>query len=176
MINLKFIINIGKMESKYFQDHMPGNICFGCGINNSEGLQIKSYWDGDEAVCIWHSEPRYQGWKGILNGGILASLFDCHAMCSAMAAAYREEGRGLDTKPEYHYATASMKVDYLKPTPNDKPIELRAKIDEIKGRKVTVSCASFSDGTKTAEARLIAIRVYDSSQGENKFVKKVGEA
>ena len=162
-------------ESIYFQDHIPGNICFGCGKHNHEGLQIKSYWEGDEAVCIWQSQEKYQGWKGIMNGGILASLFDCHAMCTAMAASYKAENRPLSSLPLYHYATASLQVDYLKPTPNDIPVEIRAKVTELKGRKVVLTCSSYSNGLKTADARMVAVRVYDSNSSENKFVKKANK-
>ncbi|HLE04464.1 MAG TPA: hypothetical protein VI729_07630, partial [Anaerolineales bacterium] len=89
------------MSPTYFQDHMPGNLCFGCGSENPEGLHIHSFWEGDEAVCEWASRSRYQGWKGLLNGGILATLIDCHCMGTAMAAAYRSEGRGLGSEPYY---------------------------------------------------------------------------
>ncbi len=160
------------MKKDYFQDHMPGNICFGCGRENHEGLRISSYWEGDESVCIWHSKDKYQGWKGILNGGILASLFDCHAMCTAMAAAYKAEGRGLDSMPLYHYATASLEIDYHKPTRNDVPIEIRATVEEYRGRKVVLACRSFSDGLHTASARVVAVRVFDSSKDDqSKFIK-----
>lgn len=154
------------MQKKdYFQDHMPGNICFGCGAENPEGLQIKSYWDGEEAVCVWESEEKYQGWKSLMNGGILATLIDCHCMGAAMAAAYRAENRSMDSQPEYRYATGTIKVKYLKPTPNDSPITLRTKVLEIKGRKVVMSCESYVNGIKTAEAEVIAIRVFDNSKG-----------
>lgn len=151
-------------DSKYFQDHMPGNICYGCGRDNHFGLKIRSYWEGDEAICIWNSEEKYQGWKNILNGGVQATLIDCHSMCTAMAYAYRQEGRGLDSQPEYKYATGTMTIKYLKPTPNDKPIELRASVLEQKGKKTTVQCDVYVDGLKTAEANVIAIRVFDSSK------------
>ena len=157
------------MEKVCFQDNMPGNVCFGCGNDNHEGLQIKSYWEGEEAVCIWHSEEKYHGWKNLLNGGILATVIDCHCMGTAMAAACRAEGRTLNTEPEYRYATGTITVKYLKPTPNDKPIELRAKVEEIKGRKTILSCNVFSDGLQTAEAHVIAIRVFDSSKDKGGF-------
>lgn len=152
------------MAKDYFQDHMPGNVCFGCGAENPDGLQIKSYWEGEEAVCIWHSEERYHGWKHIMNGGILATLIDCHCMGAAMAAAYRAENRNLDSLPEYRYATGTMTVKYLLPTSNLNPVELRAQIREIKGKKVNLSCQVFSAGKQTVEAEVIAIRVADSSQ------------
>jgi len=153
------------MKKTYFQDSMGSNVCFGCGADNPDGLQIKSYWEGDEAVCVWDSQDKYNGWKNLLNGGILATLVDCHCMGTAMAAAYKAENRPLDSLPEYRYATGTIKVRYVKPTPNDKPIELRAQIVEIKGRKTTLACQVYCEGVKTAESEVVAIRVFDGSEG-----------
>ena len=155
------------MKKEYFQDFMKGNICFGCGKDNANGLQIKSYWEGEESVCIWHSEEKYQGWKNVLNGGILAALIDCHCMGTAMAAAYQSEGRGLDSEPEYRYATGTITVKYLKPSLNSEAIELRARVLEIKGKKTVLKCDVFVNGDKTAMADVIAIRVYDSTKDED---------
>ncbi|MEL6652147.1 MAG: PaaI family thioesterase [Bacteroidota bacterium] len=161
------------MERQYFQDYMEGNVCFGCGKDNPDGLQIKSYWDEDEAICIWSSQEKYHGWPKILNGGILATLIDCHCMGTAMAAAYRAENRGLDSYPFYRYATGTMNIRYLKPTSNLAPIELRTQIVEIKGRKVVMTCQAFSEGVQTATSDVIAIRVADESQahGNNPFLQ-----
>lgn len=153
------------MKQQSIQDYMVGNVCFGCGKDNHDGLQIDSYWqENDEVICVWHSQTKYQGWKGILNGGILASLIDCHSMGAAMAAVYKSENRTLDSQPVYRYATGTLNIRYIRPTPNNKPIELRAKILEIKGKKVTIQCDVWVDGSKTAEANIIAIKVFDSSQ------------
>lgn len=151
------------MNREYFQDHMPGNVCFGCGAENPDGLQIKSFWEGDEAVCIWESEEKYHGWRNIMNGGILATLIDCHCMGTAMAAAYKAENRGLDSLPEYRYATGTITVKYLLPTSNLSPVTLRTKVTELKGKKVVMTCDVFCEGKKTAESQVIAIRVADSS-------------
>ncbi len=153
-------------EKIYFQDHMPGNICFGCGKYNDKGLHIQSYWEGEESVCVWNSAERYQGWVDIMNGGILATLIDCHCMGTAMAAAYREEGRALGSEPYYRYATASIKVDYLKPTPNTRPVTLRAQVVEIRGRKVSLTCQAYSDDIITARAEAVAVRVYEGVEEE----------
>lgn len=142
---------------------MPGNVCFGCGAENPDGLQIKSYWEEDEAVCVWHSQEKYHGWRNIMNGGILATLIDCHCMCAAMAGAYQAEGRALDSEPFYRYATGTITVKYLLPTSNLHPVTLRAKVQEIKGKKVVMTCDIFSNGQKTAEAHVIAIRVADGA-------------
>lgn len=151
------------MTKTYFQDYMNGNVCFGCGSENPDGLQIKSYWDGEEAVCNWTSKTKYHGWEKVMNGGVLATLLDCHCMGTAMAAAYREEGRDLGTNPQYRYATAEITVRYLKPTPNDRPIELRAKVVKIKGRRTWLTCDVFVDDVKTAEAEANGVRVFEGS-------------
>lgn len=152
----------------YFQDHMIGNVCFGCGSHNPDGLQIKSWWEGDESVTRWQPQHRYRGWPHVLNGGILATLVDCHCMDTAMAAAYRAEGRALDSHPYYRYATGTLSVKYLKPTSMHHPVELRARVIEIKGRKTTVHCDVFSNGEKTAEATVIGIRVVEGEPlGDN---------
>lgn len=158
-------------DKKYFQNHMHENVCFGCGINNDEGLHVKSYWEGDESVCVWESQEKYHGWSDLMNGGIIATLIDCHCMCTAMAHAYKEENRALDSLPEYRYATGTLSVKYLAPTSNNDPVELRTQIIETKGRKTVMHCDFYSLGVKTAEAEVIAIRVFDSSQdqGENVF-------
>lgn len=154
----------------YFQDFMPENVCFGCGTNH-DGLQIKSFWEEDESVCIWQSKPQFQGWKGLLNGGILATLIDCHCMGTAIAHAYKLENRKMDSEPVYRYATGTLTVRYLQPTPNE-VIEIRAKVIEVKNRKTTLKCEVFAKGIKTAQADVIAIRVYDSSQNvENNVFK-----
>ena len=147
----------------YFQDHMPGNVCFGCGKDNHKGLQINSYWDGEDSVCDWKSKKKYQGWKGIMNGGIIATLIDCHCMGTAAAATYKSENRELGSYPEYRYATGTMNIRYLKPTSNLEPVKLVATVKEIKGRKVTLECIVKSNDIITVSAEVIAIRVYDSS-------------
>lgn len=147
---------------EYFQDYMPGNLCFGCGAQNPAGLQIKSYWEEDLSVCIWKPEERYLGWKGLLNGGILATLIDCHCMGTAMAAAYKEEGRDLGSEPHYRYATGTISVKYLKPTSLTHAVLLKAWVTEIKGRKTTLRCEAWSEDICTAEGDVIAIRVADT--------------
>jgi len=143
---------------------MPGNICFGCGNENPDGLQIKSYWEGEKSICNWMPEEKYHGWANLLNGGIMATLVDCHCMCTAMAAAYKAEGRALDSSPEYRYATGTISVKYLQPTSCLKEVRLEATIKEIKGKKVVLQCNVWSGSAKTAEAEVIAIRVYNSAE------------
>lgn len=160
------------MISPYFQDHIEDNVCFGCGIKNDDGLHIKSYWEGDEAHCIYEAEEKYHGWANLLSGGILSTIIDCHCMGTAMAFAYKSENRELDSKPWYKYATGTLNVKFLKPTPIAKPIKLIAKNIEQKGRKVVMQCEAWSGDTLTAVSEVVAIRVFDSSdtKTENPFI------
>ncbi len=160
----------------YFQDHMPDNVCFGCGTMNHEGLQIKSYWDesGEQAICVWQPEHRYRGWHQVLNGGILATLIDCHSMGAALAAAYQAENRPIGSQPVYRYATGTISVRYLKPTPMDTPIELRARVLELSGRKARVVCDVFAQGDKTAEADVVGIRVLEGEAAKDDRFKTPG--
>ena len=145
---------------------MPGNVCFGCGSENHQGLQIKSYWQDDVSICDWQAQPHHHGWPGLMNGGVIASVIDCHCMCTAMAHAYRLEDRELDSEPHYKYATGTMTIKYLKPTSNDVPVTLKATVTEVKGKKSTVMCEVYSEGKLTVTAEVIAIRVFDSSLEE----------
>ncbi len=155
-------------KKDFFQDHMPENVCFGCGSHHPDGLQIKSFWDGEESVCIWQPEEKYHGWSNLLNGGIMATLIDCHCMGTAMADAYKRENRNLDSEPIYRYATGKLEIKYLKPTSTKIPVELRTRISNVKDRKTSMHCDFFQEGIKTAEAEVIGIRVYDSSnESEN---------
>jgi len=143
----------------YIQDHMDGNVCFGCGKDNHEGLQIKSYWEGQASICEWMPEEKHNGWKGVLCGGIMAVLIDCHCICTAIAHAHALEKLPLQSNPYITYATGTMTIKYLKPAYNDKPVILKAFIKEVKGRKIVVGCDAYTNGIKTTEAEVIAIRI-----------------
>ena len=148
------------MSGKAFQDEGSVNHCHGCGADNERGLRIKSYWDGDEGVCIWTPEPHHCGGsKDIVNGGIIASLIDCHSLNLAIAHAYRSEGRAIGTAPRIGYVTANLNVSYLKPTPIDKPLHLRAKITKTEGRKAWVDCTLSADGQVRATGHVLGVRV-----------------
>ncbi len=149
------------MTRKALQDQWLewGRQCFGCGRENEHGLQIKSYWEGDETVATWQPKPYHVAFPGALCGGVIATLIDCHATNTANAAAYRAEGREIGTDPPIGYVTGSLSVKFLKPTPIDKPVTLRARVKEIKGRKIIVSCSLYSGDTKCATGEITAIKV-----------------
>lgn len=149
------------MKQKAFQDYYPDYFshCYGCGRLNEHGYQIKSYWAGDETVCIFLPQPYHTSIPGYAYGGLIASIIDCHATGTAAAAAYRAEGREMDSEPPRRYLTASLKVDYLRPTPINVPLEVRATVKEIKGRKVVMEATLTAQGEVTARAEIIAVQV-----------------
>lgn len=132
------------MKDRAFQEYYPEHFshCYGCGVLNEHGLRVKSYWDGEESVCSFQPRQYHTSFPGFVYGGLIASVIDCHSTASAAAAAYRAEGRAMDTDPPLRYVTASLKVDYLLPTPLGSPLELRSSIREIKGRKVRLQSRS----------------------------------
>jgi acyl-coenzyme A thioesterase PaaI-like protein len=149
------------MTLKAFQDYYPDHTsyCYGCGRLNEYGLQIKSYWDGDETVCRFRPKPFHTAIPGYVYGGLIASLIDCHGTGTAAAAAYRAEGRAMDTEPPFRFVTASLKVDYLHPTPIDAELEIRATVKEIKGRKVVVAATLSANGELCARGEVVAVQM-----------------
>jgi acyl-coenzyme A thioesterase PaaI-like protein len=148
------------------QDQIPHNHCWGCGTLNHRGLRIKSFPDGDETVCRFQPSPDHMaGPTDVVNGGIIAAVIDCHCVCTAIADAYRAAGRPLGSEPLLWSVTASLKIDYLAPTPIAAPMELRARIREAKGRKRIVECTVRSGGRDCARAELVAVEVGASWHG-----------
>jgi acyl-coenzyme A thioesterase PaaI-like protein len=151
------------MTQKAFQEYYPDQLsyCYGCGRLNEHGLQIKSFWDGEEAVCIFQPRPYHTAIPGFVYGGLIASLIDCHSTGTAAEAMYRSLGRDMDSLPAFRFLTASLHVDYLKPTPIDSQLEVRAMVKEIKGRKVIISTTLSSHGEVCARGEVIAIQMPD---------------
>ncbi len=151
------------MTGKSFQDYYPesSSHCYGCGTKNPHGLHIRSFWDGDEAIATFHPEEYHIAFPGYVYGGLIASLIDCHCSGTAAAAAYREEGREPDSLPAFRYVTASLQVDYLKPTPLGPPIEIRARVVEIKGRKTVFEATVSVQDIITAKGKMVAVQIPD---------------
>jgi len=148
-------------KSKAFQDYYTDDVscCYGCGRLNEDGLQIKSYWDGEEAVCTFTPRPYHTAIPGFVYGGLIASLIDCHSTGTAAAAAYRAENRDMDTEPHFRYVTASLKVDYLKPTPIDGDLMVRATVEEISGRKVVVRSDLYAGDVICARGEVVVVQM-----------------
>ncbi len=142
------------------QDLYPDDFahCYGCGRLNADGLHVRSEWHDGECIAHFQPRPYHMALPGFVYGGLIASLADCHAMATAagasMVAARTEPGR--DATPRF--VTASLHVDFLKPTPLGPELELRARPTDVGERKVTVEMGIFADGTECARARVVAVR------------------
>lgn len=149
------------MEEKAFQDFYPDeySVCYGCGRLNPNGLQIKSYWEGEDSICHFTPQSHHTAIAGYVYGGLIASVIDCHGTGTAAAAAYRDAGRPMGSQPGFRYLTASLKVDFLRPTPIDSPMELRGRIQQIKGRKTVVTVTLSSRGKVRAKGEVVAVQL-----------------
>jgi len=144
------------------QDSIPHNHCYGCGPENPDGLQIKSYWDGEASLCTYLPRPEQcAGPTQYLYGGTIASIIDCHCVCTSIANYYQRDGFEVGEGPPVWCVTGGLQVRYLKPTPIDHPVELRATIRECTDKKTILDCTLSYDGVVTAEGEVIAIRVPD---------------
>jgi acyl-coenzyme A thioesterase PaaI-like protein len=149
-----------RQQTTPIQDRIPHNHCYGCGPENPDGMQIKSYWDGEESICTYVPRPEQcAGPTGYLYGGTIASLIDCHCVCTSIANYYQLDGLEVGEGPAIWCVTGSLEVRYLKPTRIDHPVELSATIEECSKKKTVLACTLSSDGVVTAEGRVVAIRV-----------------
>ena len=152
-----------------FQDYYPDDVahCYGCGRLNEHGHQLKSHWEGDETVTRFTPQPYHTAIPGFVYGGLIASLIDCHGTGTAAAAAARASGMKLDADsfPPVHaprYVTASLTVDYLRPTPLGPELEIRGSVKEMGERKVVVEATLSAEGVVTARGTVVAVRMPDA--------------
>ena len=147
------------MTERAIQDHYPDDAarCYGCGRLNEDGLHVRSFVEGDETVARFRPRAYHTALPGFVYGGLLASLIDCHATGTAAAAAYRAEGRALGTEPPHRFVTASLHVDYLRPTPIDVELELRARVVELRGRKVVVAVTLLANAEVCVKGEVVCV-------------------
>ena len=148
------------MTDKSFQDYYSDTAshCYGCGRLNDHGLQIKSYWQGDESICHFEPKPFHTAFPGFVYGGLIASLIDCHATGTAAAHAYREANRPMGEGDELRFVTGTLNVRYLRPTPLEAKLELRARVTEVKGKKTVVAVELRARDELCAEGEVTVFR------------------
>src|ERR1700751_4402883 len=122
------------MNPSLQEKYAPHNSCFGCGPANAQGLRIRSFPKGDEVVAEWKPEKKYEAFPGVLNGGIIGSLLDCH--CNWTAAYHLMRQAGENNAP--CTVTAEYAIKLLRPTPTSGPVQLSAKVVESSGDRATV--------------------------------------
>lgn len=152
----------------------PQGICFGCGTAHPEGLHIRSYPDEDGVHVVATMQPSetYCGWPGLVYGGYLAMLADCHSNWTAIYAHYKAEGRALDTLPRILCVTGSLALTYRNPTPLGAPLHLRARVEGDVGRKTRVVCSISAEGVVTVTSEAVLVRVDVSKLAARAAVRK----
>lgn len=146
------------------QDFYPDDAshCYGCGTLNEKGHQLKSYPVGDETFARFTPKEYHTAIPGYVYGGLLASLVDCHGTGTAAIAAYNREKRSFGTEPKLRYVTASLKVDYLKPTPLGPELLINGKVLEITEKKVVSEITISVDGIVTVRGEVVAVQMPES--------------
>lgn len=150
-----------KATPKAVQDYYPEDVahCFGCGRLNEHGHRIKTYQEGEDAVCRFTPKPFHIAIPGYVYGGLIASLIDCHSMATAAAAAERAAGREIGEAPAPRFVTGALHVNYLQPTPLGPELEIRGHVKELSTRKAVVEATVSVNGTITARGEVVAVRM-----------------
>ncbi len=134
-------------ESQSLQEKFaPANACWGCGPANPDGLRIRSFARGEEVVAEWTPQPKYEAFPGVLNGGIIGTLLDCH--CNWTASWHLMRASGQDHPP--CTVTADYAIKLLRPTPTAGTVSLEANVVDAAANKATV------EGTLTAGGKVCA--------------------
>lgn len=150
------------MKEKAFQEYYTEDFshCYGCGTKNEFGHQLKTYWEGKETISKFTPKPEHTALPGFVYGGLIASLIDCHSTGSGSAALYKAQKEKSKNYPRC--VTASLDVEYLKPTPIDCTLILKGIIAEISGRKVRIETQLLADNVVCAIGNVLVIQVPDN--------------
>jgi acyl-coenzyme A thioesterase PaaI-like protein len=155
------------MTTTAIQDEYSDDVshCYGCGRLNPDGLHIRSFWDGAEAKAMFTPSPHHTAIPGYVYGGLLASLVDCHATGTAAAAARQARAATDPSRPPPRFVTASLQVDYLRPTPLGVTLSLSARPTEIRGRKIVVEVELTAEDRLCVRGRVVTVEMPDELLG-----------
>ena len=144
------------MAEKSLQErYAPNNACFGCGPANPDGLHIRSFAKNGEVVAEWKPEKKYEAFPGVLNGGIIGALLDCH--CNWTAAYHLMKQAGEDHAP--CTVTAEYSIKLLRPTPTNGSVYLSAKVVDSTADRATVEGILTGGGKVCATCRGVFVSV-----------------
>ncbi|MGI8408813.1 MAG: PaaI family thioesterase [Pyrinomonadaceae bacterium] len=138
-----------KEEKSLQETYAPQGICFGCGVKNDKGLHIRSFADDGEVVAEWKAEPHHEAFPGVLNGGIIGALLDCHANWAAAYFLMKQSGK---SEPDCT-VTADFHVKLLRPTPSKSLIKLKAHVVESSENRAIVEAELIADAKICAACR-----------------------
>jgi len=146
-----------KKEKSLQETFAPNGICFGCGVKNEKGLRIRSFVseNGEEIIAEWRAGEHHQAFPGMLSGGIVGTLLDCHSNWTAARFLMKKSGK---SEPDCT-VTANYSVKLLRPTPFDAAIKLIARVTESTGDRATVEAELIANDKVCATCRGLFVAV-----------------
>lgn len=143
------------IQDKYDDDF---SWCYGCGRLNESGLHLRTGWEGDKTVTIYQPRPEHTAIPGFVYGGLLASLIDCHGTGSAALFLHRKNGHEpSDEVDAPRFVTASLQVDFMKPTPQEAPLKAVGEVEEIHPKKYKVKTKVYANEEVVAQGEVVAV-------------------
>lgn len=141
------------------QDKYPDDFswCYGCGRLNEAGLHLRTGWDGDQTVTIYQPRKEHTAVPGFIYGGLIASVIDCHGTGSAALALHRKNGyEPEDDAVPPRFVTASLHIDFMKPTPENMPLKAIGIVEEIHPKKFLVKTELYAGNECCAKGEITA--------------------
>jgi acyl-coenzyme A thioesterase PaaI-like protein len=137
-------------EPSLQERYAPHNACFGCGPANAQGLRIRSFARDDGTwSATFTPAPHHEAFPGVLNGGIIGALLDCHMNWAAAHHLMQRDHAG--TPP--CTVTAEFSVRLQRPTPSAGPVELSARVVESAGARAVMEATLTAAGRVCATGR-----------------------
>lgn len=149
-------------DSIAIQDTYPEDAshCYGCGRLNGDGIQIRTRLDGDKTLTVFDPWPSHTAFEGVVYGGLIASVIDCHSAGSAAIFAMVADGAAIGSTPSPRFMTAHLEVDFLAPTPLGR-MSVVGRLIESTARKAIVESELLVDGAVTAKGSAVLVRLRD---------------
>lgn len=137
--------------------------CYGCGRLNESGLHVRTGWDGDKTVAYYDPRENQLAIPGVVYGGAIASVVDCHGTGSASLALHRKNGHGPGSGVEPpRFITASLHVDFLKPTPHGVTLKIVGEVEEVHPKRFIVRSEVIANGEVCAKGEVVAVVMPES--------------
>jgi acyl-coenzyme A thioesterase PaaI-like protein len=142
------------------QDVYPDDFawCYGCGRLNEAGHHFRTGWSGEQTVTRYTPKEEHKAIPGFIYGGLIASFVDCHGTGSAALALHKKNGHVVgDGTDAPRFVTASLKVDYLKPTPSGVQLKAVGTVHEIHPKKWKVETEVYAGQDLCVRGEVVAV-------------------
>jgi acyl-coenzyme A thioesterase PaaI-like protein len=142
------------------QDTYPDDFawCYGCGRLNNKVHHFRTVWRAEQTVTIFTPKQEHLALPGFVYGGIVASLIDCHGTGSAALALHRKNGHEVgDGAEQPRFVTASLNVNFLKPTPLGVQLKAIGTVNEVHPKKFKVETEVYANDILCARADVVAV-------------------